>query len=113
MVMRATSTAPTNPEGSASNHAPTPLVAAASATPAAVGSGVNTRTSYATTTGALSSPLAPLVEPYPAPRLYRSRLDRGVGVLQAVPERDVLGRGEPVKDASCAARRSEERRVGK
>src|SRR3712207_4378625 len=45
--------------------------------------------------GALPSPLAPLFEPHPTPRFYRSRLDRGMSVLQAVPECVVALVGEP------------------
>src|SRR5688500_12905644 len=61
---------------------------------------VMTRTSYSTRTGAPLSLLTSLVEPYPAPRLHSRRLDRCVGVLQAMPERSVLGRGEPVHGLS-------------
>src|SRR3712207_3941722 len=42
------------------------------------------------------SSLPSLVEPYPAPRLHRGRLHRGVRVLQAVPQGPVLRSREPV-----------------
>jgi hypothetical protein len=57
---------------------------------------------------ALSSLLAPLVEPYAPPRLHRGRLDSSVGVLQTVPEGTVALVGEPAlaspfMEVSCAA----------
>src|SRR5215210_4505743 len=46
----------------------------------------------------LSRPLLlpPLVHPHPAPGLHQRGLYRSVRILQAVPERSVLGACEPV-----------------
>jgi hypothetical protein len=42
-----------------------------------------------------SSTLSPLVQPHPAPRLHRGCLDRGVSVLQTMPEGNISLVGEP------------------